>query len=235
MIAIYLRNLLLNLTTVLALLATFLLLPRVANAWACAALACPQVGYGLAAVGLAPLSVAFLMILVNMGFLSAPKMKQSPRFTEQRCILLLVSAPLFGAAVVAALWLTKRPPFLFGKAPLALTSYEVFPYENSVLFGAIGYCAIWGLARLGELIYGKQMSAAKKNVAAVISKRPRFRGEWMIEAGASVCAGALAGWLFALLSGLPFFHCEAAALTVGVPLVVAVFLIAGVLQIGLMA
>lgn len=234
MIAIYLRNLLLNLTTVLALLATFLLLPSVAKAWACTALACPRVGYGLAAMGLAPLSIAFLMILVNMGFLSAPKMKQSPRFTEQRCILLLVSAPLFGAAVAAALWLTKRSPFLLGKSPLALTSYEVFPYENSVLIGAIGYCAIWGLARLGEVIYGKQMSAAKKNVATVISQRSRFRGGWMIEAGASVCAGALAGWLFALLSGLPFFHGVAAALTVGVPLVVAVFLIAGVLQIGLM-
>ncbi len=117
---------------------------------------------------------------------------------------------------------------------MALTSDEVFPYENSVLIGAIGYCAIWGLARLGEVIYGKQMSAAKKNAATVISQRSRFRGGWMIEAGASVCAGALAGWLFALLSGLPFFHGVAAALTVGVPLVVAVFLIAGVLQIGLM-
>ena len=104
MIAIYLRNLLLNLTTVLALLATFLLVPSVAKAWACTALACPRVGYGLAAMGLAPLSIAFLMILVNMGFLSAPKMKQSPRFTEQRCILLLVSASVWrrrGSGAVA--------------------------------------------------------------------------------------------------------------------------------------
>jgi hypothetical protein len=256
MIAIYLRNLLLNQTIILALMATFLLLPRVANAWAVATLAWPRIGYGLTAVGVGLLLAAFLVILVNMGYLSVRTMKRAPRFTEQRFTLLLVSAPLFGAAVVAApwlrlvikwgkafhplqsavvaLWLTYHPSFPFEKALLTFTSHEVFPYENAVLIGAIGYCAIWGLARLGELIYGKQINQTKMKVEKVNSRRPRFRGEWMIEAGAALGAGALAGWLFALLSGLPFFNCEAVALTVGVPLVVAVFLLAGVLQIGLM-
>jgi hypothetical protein len=94
--------------------------------------------------------------------------------------------------------------------------------------GAIAYGAIWGLAGLGDLVFGKGIKKVKS------SELLRLVGEWLIKAAATLAAGALAGWLLALLANLTLFHDETKALTGGVPLVAGVFLLAGVLHIGLM-
>jgi hypothetical protein len=292
MIAIYLRNLLLNQTIVFALVATLLLAPRVVNRWTVAALGSTGIGYVLMGVEVVLLLVAFIVIQVNMGYLNARKMKRAPGFTEQQWTLLLVAAPLFGAAVVAALWLnaigkwgkanqplpykeailwlSAHPSFPFAQTVSRLMSHELFPYENAVLFGAIVYSAIWGFAKLSERIWGKWIAGWVKGLAAEFANpnrpgryeqdtkakkpkqkhaaakaegtatkplpHPHSQYEWPIHALATVCAGALAGWLFALLAGLTLFQDKTAALplTVGVPLVAGVFLLAEVLHIGLM-
>jgi len=287
MISIYLRNLLLNQTIVLALVATLLLAPRLVIRWANAALSLPRIGYDLMGTAAVVLPIAFFMIQVNMGYLNVRQVKPAPRLTEQKWTLLLVSAPLFAAAFVAALWLNvigewgsayQRLPYKdaiwwltahqscpIAKLVLRLISHELFSYQNAVLLGAIAYSAIWGLASLGEKLWTKWIAGWVKWLAAKIAKRnaedakakkqeqsgatsstegtattplphPHRKYEWPIQGAAAVCAGALAGWLFALIAGLALFQDKTAALpvTVGVPLVVAAFLLAEVLQLGLM-
>ncbi len=226
MVAIYLRNLLLNQAILFGLLATLLLLPRAANQWAGVALHSPNTGLRLIEAGGGMLLVSFLIILLNMGYLSVSQMKSAPRLTEQKWVLMLVGAPLFATAVVTALWFARPLSSASQNASMFLLHQEFFPYQDAVLLGAIVYCAIWGLARLGELLFRKPIKDP--------SPLPHYRGELAVEAGAALCAGALAGWLLAVLYGVPLFKNQTDALTYCVPLVVGVFLLAGVLHIGLM-
>jgi hypothetical protein len=216
MIAIYIRNLLLNLTIILALVATFLLLPRAVKMLAREALSLNWIGYGLMIAEAGLLLVAFIMILINLGYLDSRQVERTPRTTEQKWILLLVSAPLYAAAVAAASW---------------LTNHQLPPYGYSVSIGAIAYCGIWGLASLGGIIFGKRIEET------ATSPRPHDSWEKTIKIGATLGAGALAGWLFALLSLFPAIWHDpenVMPLTVGVPLVAGVFLLTVVLHIGLM-
>jgi len=66
------------------------------------------------------------------------------------------------------------------------------------------------------------------------SPLPRYWWEGLIATGSALCAGAPAGWLLALLYAAQHFKNVALALTFCVPLVVGVFLLAGVLHIGMM-
>jgi hypothetical protein len=241
MIFIYLRNLLLNQTIVFAMLATLLLLPRVACRSAIAALKSPVSAIWLVALGLELLVFSFSSILFYMECLSLGKKTSKPQWTEQGRTLLMVCAPLFAAAVMAALWLSRNPFSLFDevvswladhhffsfvKLVLWLKSHAHFPHAGAVLMGAVAYSALWALVRFFELF---QIKAAHQ-----LPGLPRYRFEWLIGTAASLLAGSLAGWLLALLAGMPLFKNGDEALTAGVPLVVGVFLLAGVLHIGFM-
>jgi hypothetical protein len=214
MISIYLRNLLLNQTIILALVASLLLLPRAAKVLSREALSLSWIGYGLMIAEAVLLLVAFLMILINLGYLDSLKGKRTPRTTEQKWILLLVSAPLYAAAIAAASW---------------LTNHQLPSYGYTVSIGAIAYCAIWGLASFGGMIFGKR---TEETEAIPLLRRI---GISLIKIGATLGAGALAGWFFALLSLFPaVWHDPKYELTFGVPLVAGIYLLTGVLHIGLM-
>ena len=254
MIAIYLRNLLLNQAVVLALVATLLLTPRVIQRLTLDALSAHGIGYVLMSAEVALLLIAFLMILINMGYLDSRHMKDAPKLTEQNRILLVVCAPLFVAAAVAALWLAVRFEWR--------TDHQPIPYGKAALIGAITYCVIWALASWGERVYGKRISGWVTGMVGRItnpggvpltektgdqgatadaevrttrsSQFPLQPVEVAISTIAALGSGALAGWLIALLSSQELCRDETKALTMGVPLVVGVFLLAGMLHIGLM-
>jgi hypothetical protein len=214
MISIYIRNLLLNQTVILALVAAFLLLPRAAKMLSREALGLSWIGYGLMIAEAVLLLVAFLMILINLGYLESLKVKRTPRTTEQKWILLLVSAPLYAAAIAAASW---------------LTNHQLPSYGYTVSMGAIAYCVIWGLASLGGMIFGERTEETK---AIPLLRRVDIS---LIKIGATLGAGALAGGLFALLYLFPaIWHDPKYELTFGVPLVAGIYLLTGVLHIGLM-
>jgi hypothetical protein len=236
MIAIYMRNLLLNETVILALVATLLLLPRAVKMLAREVIGVPGIEIGLIGAVVLLLLVAFRKILIYMGYLDPQKVKEEPRYTEQKWILLRVCAPLFAAAVLAALcpavifgWGINYHPFPFETAAFWLADHQLFPYANAVLIGAITYSAIWGFASLGGMIFGKRI------VRTESSQYPRHPWERSIKTGATLGAGALAGWLYALLSSCQtLWQYPKDVLSLGVPLVVGVFLLTGVLHVGLM-
>ncbi len=242
MISIYLRNLFLNQIILVGMLAALLLLPRAASCLACTVLHSPHVGHILIDCGLAMLLISFLLILANMGYLGVRKMKLPPPITEQKWVLSLVAAPLFGAAVAAALWFAHTSGHANRRAPLLNAIHEYFPYQDAVLAGAIVYTLIWGLAWLAEVMFFRPRrqtlhdatQPAPHSPASPASPLLRSLGEGLIEASAALCAGALAGWLSALVYGTQYFKDVTRAITFCVPLVVAVFLLAGVLHIGLM-
>jgi hypothetical protein len=236
MISIYLRNLLLNLTIILALVATFLLLPRTVKMLSREALNLTWIGYGLISAIVVLLLLALWTIQKNMGYLDSLKGKAAPHFTEQKWIIYSACAPIFAAAVMVALWLACPRPGWYITAESWLSPYQLFPYQNAVLIGIIAYGALWGLASLGNVIFGKRIEAT------ATPPLPPQPWERSIKIGATLGAGALAGWLFALLAS-----CQALwqydvskqqtlclPLTVGVPLVAGVFLLTVVLHIGLM-
>jgi hypothetical protein len=236
MISIYIRNLLLNQTVILALVATLLLLPRAAKMLSREALGLNWIGYGLMSAIVVLLLLALWTIQKNMGYLDSWKGKAAPRTTEQKWILFSVCAPIIAAAVMAALWLACPRPCWYKTIASWLSIHQYFPYQNAALIGVIAYSALWGLASLGSMIFGKQIEETET------SPHPHHPWEKTIKIGATLGAGALAGWLFALLSSYQALwqydvtkqQTLCLLLSVGVPLVVGVFLLTFVLHIGLM-
>jgi hypothetical protein len=240
MVSIYLRNLLLNQIVVLALLATFLLLPRLAERLALAAEAGTKSGDGWIYAGFILLVFAFLIILNNMTYLDNRDDGGARQLTKQAWILALAAAPLFAVAVLAALWQAERSHL--GISPGSLS------YGEAAFAGALAYCAVWTLAGLAGLVYRRwtwlreKVSKAAQNAAAwqgqqrpqqpAATKSVYGTREFASAFGGAIGAGALAGWLFALLAKVPWT--VKASLTFGAPLVLGIFLLAGVLHIGLM-
>jgi hypothetical protein len=252
MIGIYLRNMLLNQTVVLALLALLLLVPRAAEKWVRGV--DDAQGYDpiwlWSAIIL--LLIAFLSILNNMEYLDRRDAGGARQLTKQGWVLALAGAPLFATAGLGALW---QHIVSQGAGATGL------PYGSAAAIGAILYGAIWLTATVVGLIYraflARCVSRIAERFAASEGKiRPMQGatgamattaapaapqagsgwqlGEFLTMLLGALGAGALAGWLYALLSEKTQHWCAKEMLTAGVPLVLGVFLLAGTLQLGLM-
>jgi hypothetical protein len=233
--AIIMRNVLLNLVVLLAVLATLLLLPRAALRGGFAARAATtnnEVFVGLVFVVL--LAVAIVVIMNNMIYLDRSGEKKSPWITKQQPILWLVAGPLFGGAILGAMWQMSR--FHAGKV-------EAISFEAAMGAGAAAYGVIWLLAIvLGLLLWWQPWTAktqveddrASKPASPTTRQTPETAGATLCMPLTALPAGALAGWLYAVLSGYKICHSVRADLTFGPPLVLGIFLLTGTLQIGLM-
>ena len=254
MVGIYLRNLILNLSVVLSLLATLLLVPRLVEKWAIETDAIPGIGVDWMWTGIVLLVIAFLTILNNMAYMDCRDAGGTRQLTEQKWVLALTGAPLFFVAILGALWQVARFHQGGGKCHI--------PYGRAAIMGSIGYGVIWlGTTILG-LAYRKWMApnlsklseavdewrgmakrredTGPKTSAVSVEKEQVIKGplqqfnEFLISLIGATIAGALAGWLYALLSEQTLGWRERAALTFGAPLVLGIFLLAGTLHIGLM-
>ena len=257
MVAVYLRNLLLNLAIVLAMVTTLLLVPRVVQTWATIAQRTDRISHILIAVVVALLLTAFAMILANMVYLDSRDKSRVPKWTSQGLILLVVSVPLFLAAVLTALWLAIRPEEL-----------KTVSLGKLVGIGASLYGGIWFIESILTLTYHKRIGGlSSKSAPQVANLRPakeldskpvgtKLTAKWpatrsseilrqaatlLIGVVAAIAAGALAGWLYGLLAVVKWGQMQKPltwdvpkALTLGVPTILGIFLLAGVLQIGLM-
>ena len=256
MVAIYLRNLLLNQTIVLAVLTALLLLPRLAEKWGLAAEWNPEIGRTWMYAGIVLLITAFLIILNNMAYLDCRDDGGARQMTKQSWILALAAGPLFAVAVLGALWQVARFSQIGGGR-----HDNHLPYAESTLYGAIAYSAIWVAASAAGFAYrrwlapfvskiaeemadlaGHARAQAKappaenntKSAADRLYAKLRLARDFTITLIGAAGAGALAGWLYALLSEKTLCWTTQAALTAGVPLVLGIFLLAGTLHIGLM-
>jgi hypothetical protein len=286
MVAIYLRNLLLNLVIVLAGVAAFLLLPGAIESLASALLPVVQKGqasiWGLVAAVL--LLLAFVVILINMEYLNPLRNTETPQSTQQGWALsflrvrafaaavwtdllqvvsvargerrqpenrprelarqrwiLFTALSLFATAVLAGLWLVAR--FKEGQA------HHAIPYWKAAVVGAISYGLVWVVASLPALACSaiadwKTKIRLEPEPGSASRQAPpigRFTLtlSWLRQLPTTllgaVCAGAVAGWLYALLSWLSLSWELTAklALTAGVPLALGILLLAGTLHVGL--
>jgi hypothetical protein len=256
MAAIYLRNMLLNQVVVLAVLTAVLLVPRLAEKWALAAEDFPGVGWYWLYIGIGLLVIAFLIILNNMAYLDCRDEGGARQLTKQGWILLLAAAPLFFVAVLGALWQVVR----FYQTESG-SHDNPLPYGGTAVWGAIWYGTIWAVASFLGFVYrrwlakyvssfakwiahskGQDRQQAKAPPAPEKMNTPEERfiaklrsiRDFLITLVGAIGAGALAGWLYALLSERTLCWTVTAALTAGTPLVLAIFLLAGTLHIGLM-
>lgn len=247
MVAIYLRNVLLNQVIVLAVLTAALLVPRLFQKWALELNGFPENQRYLIGAGCFLLVLAFLVILNNMAYLDCRDEGGARQLTKQGWVLVLAAAPLFAVAVLGGLWQATRRD-----GPL--------PYGQSALYGAAAYGAIWIVTNLAGSAYRRWLAKPVSNFAEKVAE---LRGEQRVQRMAppapenmkadakfavglrsatdflttlvaAICAGALAGWLYALLSTQSLSWTVRGALTFGAPLVLTIFLLAGTLHIGLM-
>ena len=249
MVGIYVRNLLLNQTIVLAMLAALLLFPRVALRLAFSAQNCPNVGMISMIGGALLLLVAIFCAVNNREVLEKSAQKTPPELSEQIWVLMFAAGPLFVTAVLGALWLAVRMHVHPHAAPLDKV--------RAICVGSGAYAIIWTVALLAALIYrpwlGKHVASlfecydkwignpSPKRQPVAQAPRPSFL-ESILEGGSATVfviasaatAGALAGYLYAFLSEKAAGWSLTTALTAGVPLVVGIFLLAGTLHIGLM-
>jgi Patatin-like phospholipase len=250
-VGIYLRNMVLNQVVLLALLSAVLLLPRLAEKLAFAGRSAPRLGFMSMCVAAILLLIAFFTIIDNMDYLESRGAGGTRQLTKQASVLILAGLPLFATAVLGALWEVAR---------LKQGERGSFPLDAAAFAGAIAYGAIWLVAALLGLVY---RAALAPRVARMAAKWADWRGERSEphEADAAtnatvheaartgffekfndfcgmwfgaIASGALVGWLYALLSNWMLTWHIWRALTYGVPLVVGILLLAGILHIGLM-
>ncbi len=241
MVAIYLRNMLLNQVIVLAVLTLLLLLPRAIldaisltegtrwNEWIWA------VSGGL-------LLLAFLVIFNNMSSLDSREAPALTWLTEQKWILRLVCGPLFLVAILAALLPVRE--FRATDLPFGRTAmwgggiYAVLWIAVSVVAVGFNWWNKWRAEKDANKVNAKQEAgiADSKKVPDTSRLVSVWRSLWnlMITSLGAAGAGALAGWLYAFLSEGRWCWNYPKVLTVGAPLVLGIFLLAGTLHIGLM-
>jgi len=237
MVGIYLRNMLLNQVVVLAVVAAVLLMPRVAErvGWWVGA----RGGKGwdwIALAGGLLLLLAFVMITNNMEYLDSRGERAARQLTKPGWILALVGVPLFLDAVLGGLRLKfHAPPSMW----------------SATAVGAVSYGMVWILATALAWIYGKWLGSIVKSwtrkvatawgtdqTAAAespkLEPRKTSTNEYVITVVGAVGAGALAGWLYALLSQQALRWSLKGVLTVDAPLVLGILILTGILHIGLM-
>ncbi|MGA8406505.1 MAG: patatin-like phospholipase family protein [Candidatus Acidiferrales bacterium] len=259
-IGIYLRNMLLNQVVLLALLTALLLLPRAAERFARAIWFSPILGETWMLVATVLLLLAFFTILNNMEYLDLRDAGAARQLTKQIWVLSLAAAPLFITAALGALWEVARLAHL-GPTGGGNLPYGEAACTGAIAYGAIWFAAsILGLiyrawfapiiSKIANQIADLQGETTKPpekespggaaDTAHTAAPGPGFMGiarnVWkfaIIWLGA-ILAGALVGWLYAVLSQSMLSWSIAAALTAGVPLVLGIFLLAGILHIGWM-
>ena len=216
-IAIYLRNLLLNQLILALFLASVLLVPHIA-AWvthlAMASSSIPDL--------LAPVTILVLLLLpltvatLNMKNLTGIHSETGAKFqwyAQLRWILALVAAPLFLAAWIASVWLSRH--------------YALFEHwwEWSLL-GVLVFSAAWVFASLWNL---PRAGPAAPHWSST--------GAWVWSIVFSFISGGVGGILLWALTGEALSSKNHPGLwhvvSFGTPLVVVIFLLVGALQIGL--
>jgi hypothetical protein len=217
MVAIYLRNLFLNQSVIIGLLATLLLAPRAIDAIIECLLSKPCIGSWLQGVELCLLVVATFFVAINMERLGQKLPENESKLTMQRYVLWLVVAPFGIATVAVGLCLhLKGLPTPWG---------VMLPYWA---WGAIGYSLLWGLG-LTIIHVRSSLRAAPGTSHEEIGTFEKF----LKLAFGAPFAGALAGWLYGILAGHSDWWSAKSALTFGVPLAVGIAFLAATLHIGL--
>ncbi len=261
MVAIYLRNLLLNQSVIVGLLATLLVIPRALRP--CAAyFRCLDAGPVQGVVMAIGAALSIIVLLVATLNLACVRLGWAPKWTNSRFVVSLRVAPLFCATLLAGVWLwlgpVKKglaqavPDWATTAATVADRSIperltrNLPPASSLLLFdavrGAILYAAIWGCAALLGFLWSKIIM--KHAPQAVIPKSqgdPQlFSTAWRVlwqsiaKLLAALATGAFAGWLYGLLAHSVHWVRAEDALTFGVPLVVGIVLLAATLHIGLL-
>jgi patatin-like phospholipase len=223
--AIILRNILLNLSVLLASLVALLLVPRAAmqggsllqtlmskdEMW---------VSFALVLFLFVPLGVT----MINMVYVDA---KTRSEWTKQGMILILVAGPLFASAIFAALWQTKQFGVWYRAMLYGAGAYEVIML-TATIFGVIAW-----LSRARPKKLEEESAAVKTNVQEKVLA-PWDVPETLVMLAAALPAGALGGWLYGVLSRLIDAWGVQARLTFGAPLALGILLLAATLHIGVM-
>ena len=243
MIAIYLRNMLLNQVIVLGMVTTALLLPRMAVRfadWAHTYSSNDWRAFGNILIPLALLLLAFVVIANNMAYLDNRGEWGTRQLTRPGWVLTLAAVPLFFDAIVGGVWLVGAPR-LAPSIPMA------------VGVGAAIYAGIWIAAMFIGWFYekflGKLIQNFVRNVAVFLGRpdvvplgpddtavKPRTvsGAEYAFTLFGAAGAGAVGGWLYALLAEVTSSWHIGAGLTFAGPLVLGIFILTGILHIGLM-
>jgi hypothetical protein len=223
--AIIVRNILLNLTVLLASLVTLLMVPRVVVELA---------GWMQPLVnrneGWLTLFLAFLLLIplivtmINMVYVDS---KTRSQWTRQGLILALVAGPLFLSTLLASLWQTKQ--------------FE--DWHRATQDGAIAYEIILLVATVIGVLAWKLRAGPKKLVedrrAGEIDPQKKEKAPWGIRDTAVMLAsalptGALAGWMCGELLHYMNSWDVGRRLTFAAPMVLAVLLLSATFHIGLM-
>jgi hypothetical protein len=220
-IATYLRNLLLNLTILVTLIAAALLLPRIA------ALAADALQGWARFENWRDAILAVLLVLpaftVALGLLYEPPERgvHRPWFMRGWTLIALIDAPVLAAAFVSASYYVHAA--VHGVS-------EPYAWFRSVL---LAYIVLWGIGLLLAMLVLPEARGAARQLMA------RGKAKWHVAFVAfAALAGAIGGVLIvgiaAAIRALPVEHRLWVAVTLGPPAVIAVIMLMVVAHIGFM-
>ena len=217
MVAIYTRNMLLNLIVVLAALATAMIFPRAfercLKLWMNGAIWTPA----WIAVALALIGGACWVTFINMGFLEKNPPIRSMWWTQPPVVFFCVCAPLAVVAIEGALWPWRTKDVL---TPLG------WAWRAAATFGGV-----WLLAAIVSYVVDSRPKTASPSADA--DKWKQLKG-LVVAVISAVVAGFVSGVMYGYLARWLAGWYTGPLLSFGVPLTIAILLLCGTLHIGLM-
>ncbi len=221
LLGIYLRNLLLNLAILTALLASLLLgavLLVALSEWFVAGVKAKWAFSIMGASGVVLLVIPVVLIGKNLSyFFSENEEHKTPWSVRSTGIHVTIICPLLASAWLGGVFLS-----VLGAAFPATPVPTLYQWRYWMAFGAVAYGVFWLLAGIINSRFGSQSDGS-------------FSWEWAI--GSAFAAGAFGGVLLRTAALSAVFSRPAAIarmVSFGPPLLMLLFLITAVLHIGLM-
>ena len=221
-VATYLRNLLLNLCILIALMAALLILPRIAALVAKSLVAWDGFAGRYDLIMIFVLILPTFAIALGLFYRQADEEFRKPWFMRRLALIALVDAPVVIAAFLAA---------CFHVQSATRDAIEGKAWSWSVL---VVYVVLWVVGVILAKLYSPE---TRKSLARIEVSREKAKWQTAFLAFA-VLAGAVGGGLLLgiakTIAALPDAHRFWAAVTFGPPAIILVFLIMVTAHVGLM-
>ncbi len=223
MVAVYARNMLLNLVVVLGVLAALLMVPHVVVQAVNRFQGGPKAAEAVGICALVALAVAYAAMFRNMAFVDGDWIEKWLWTTGPKQIFGFVCVPLMALAFLGALWGWRLRPAM--------------PWLELALGGGAVLAIVWPVAMTAVMLVGGAVGDADKN-----ARPERGSDEWKAKWSRALRYGMLGGFVAGALTGILYGTAAEwigkwngeAMLAFGVPAMLVLLFLCSTAHIGIM-